>query len=126
LARLEAGDADQVISELRDAYEAVGNETLRREADYFERNRDAVAYADYRQRGWSTASSEIESAHGHTVQVRMKIPGAWWHPDNVDNVLALRMLKANDGWWDEYCSERRAAWRERAASFTAPRLAMAA
>jgi len=120
LGRLEVGHADQVVSELRDAFEATSNDTLRREADYFERNRDAVAYAEYRARGWSTASSEIESAHGHTVQARMKIPGAWWHPDNVDNVLALRMLKAND-WWDEYWATRRAAWATRAATFTARR-----
>ena len=95
LARQEAGHADQVVDELRAGHRATQDDILRLEADYFERNRDAVAYADYRERGWSTASSEVESAHRHTVQVRMKLPGAWWHPDNVDNVLALRMLKAN-------------------------------
>jgi len=56
----------------------------------------------------------------------MKTPGAWWHPDNVDNVLALRMLKANDGWWEGYWDERHGAWRDRAVTFTAPRLARAA
>ena len=122
MARLDAGQAGQVVSELRDALWATRDAKPRREADYFERNRDAVEYADYRTRGWSTASSEIESAHGHTVQARMKIPGAWWHPDNVDHVLALRMLKAN-GWWDEYWATRRADWATRAATFAAPRRA---
>ena len=116
LACLEVGSAHEVVSELREAHRAYGHDVLRREANYFERNGDAVAYADYREQGWSTASSEVESAHGHIVQPRLKVSGAWWHPDNVDNVLALRMLKAND-WWDEYWADQRQQWSERAESF---------
>ena len=86
-----------------------------REANYFDRNRDTVEYAKYREHGWSTASSEIESAHRHVVQCRLKIAGAWWRPDTVDDVLALRMLKAN-GWWDEYWRTQRSAWKSRAHS----------
>jgi len=120
LARMEVGQADEVVAELKAAHAATSNEALRLEAAYFERNRDAVAYAEYRQWGWSTASSEIESAHTHVVQVRLKIPGAWWRPDKVDDLLALRMLKANR-WWDEYWALQRSAWSARAATFIASR-----
>ena len=65
-----------------------------------------VAYAYNR----STTSSEVQSGHRHVVQVRLKISRAWWHPDHVDDILALRMLKAN-GWWDECWDTQRAAWR---------------
>lgn len=116
LQKLEIGRVDEVVAELRAAYEQSGIERLRNNADYFERNRDCVAYADYRARGWSQASSEIESAHRHIVQVRIKIPGAWWHPDNIPNILALRMLKAN-GWWEDYWDEQREDWRKRAQQF---------
>jgi len=122
LEKAEGGEAAAVVVELKLAWEASGpdeasrNDTLRLEAGYFERNQDAVAYAFYRDQGWSTASSEVESAHGHVVQVRVKIPGAWWHPDHVDDILALRMLKAN-GWWNEYWDSRRREWRKRAAAF---------
>jgi len=116
LKRLERGEARGVVLELRDAYETTGAEPLRLNANYFERNQDAVAYAEYRAKGWSTASSEVESAHRHVVQVRIKIPGAWWLPDNVPGVLALRMIKAN-GWWDDYWKERRHAWHQRAQTF---------
>lgn len=122
LAKLEAGDATEVIAELLAAHEASGadeasrDDTLRLEAGYFERNHDAVAYVEYRRRGWSTASSEVESAHRHTVQARVKISDAWWHADTVDDILALRMLKAN-GWWEEYWNEQRRAWRRRADGF---------
>jgi hypothetical protein len=115
--QLEAGQADEVVSCLRTAHEQTNNDDLRKEADYFERNRDAVAYSDYRERGWSVASSEVESSHRHIVQVRIKIPGAWWHPDKVQNILALRMLKAND-WWDDYWDLQRKRWRERARGFS--------
>lgn len=116
IKKLEVGNVDEVVAELRKAHAESGIDRLRTNANYFERNRDAVAYAEYRERGWSQASSEIESAHRHVVQVRLKIPGAWWHPDNIPNILALRMLKAN-GWWDEYWSKQREDWMKRAEQF---------
>ena len=131
LSKLEAGNSQDVVAELRLAWEASGedkasrNDDLRLAAGYFERNGDAVAYAEYRERGWSTASSEIESAHNAIVQPRLKIGGAWWHPDGVDDILALRMLKAN-GWWEEYWTEQRQRWRRRAATFAEARPSLAA
>lgn len=131
LRKLEAGRSGEVVRELRQAWEASGDtpdtrqDDLRLAAGYFERNGDAVAYGDYRERGWSTASSEIESCHGTIVQPRLKIGGAWWHPDGVDDILALRMLKAN-GWWDEYWTEQRREWRTRAAAFAESRPVLAA
>ena len=49
--------------------------------------------AEYRAAGWSTASSEVESAHRHTVQCRLKIPGAWWHPHHVDDILVSMITR---------------------------------
>jgi hypothetical protein len=118
--RLENEEVEQVVDELKAAFEQTQNDAIRREANYFERNKDAVAYAEYRKNGWSSASSEVESSHRHIVQVRLKIPGAWWHPDNVPNILALRMLKAN-GWWDEYWKSQREQWAQRAKGFAAKR-----
>jgi hypothetical protein len=114
--KLEAGQVMSVVTELNKAYKQSDDDRLRLNAKYFKRNKDSVAYADYRARGWSVASSQRKSTHRHVVQFRMKIPGAWWHPDNVPNILALRMLKAN-GWWQEYWSEQRDLWSERAQQF---------
>ncbi len=120
LHKLEAGKTHEVVEELRAAFEKADDDTLRIEANYFEHNQDAVAYKEYRQNGWSTASSEVESAHRHVVQTRLKIPGAWWHPDKVSNILSLRMLKAND-WWEEYWNSERQMWAKRAETYTANR-----
>lgn len=113
LEHLETGAAQAVVSELRQTAKRHANETLRLEADYFERNQDAVAYREYRLLGWSTASSEVESGHRSVVQVRLKLPGTWWHPDNVQNILALRMIKVN-GWWQEYWTHQHRLWRDHA------------
>ena len=126
LDKLEVGETAQVVSELRVAANNSANDSLRLEADYFERNQDAVAYAEYRKQGWSTASSEVESGHRSVVQVRLKLPGTWWHPDNVKKILALRMIRAN-GWWEEYWKHQRKRWSERANDFrtTQPRTKLA-
>jgi hypothetical protein len=116
LQRFEQGKAEAVIEELRKAYVQSPDDDLRKAVLYFERNKDAVLYDEYRKNGWSTASSEVESAHRHVVQKRLKIPGAWWHPDNVSNILALRMLKANR-WWNEYWNLQRQLWQTRAQTF---------
>ena len=78
--RLEHGDVDKLIGELGHAFDRSQDDDIRKQAEYFERNKDAVSYGDYRDHGGSTASSEVESAHRHVVQKRLKIPGAWWHP----------------------------------------------
>ena len=50
------------------------------------------------------AQGAIESAHRYVMQTRLKIAGAWWKVENLEKMLALRVLRANGG-WDDY-------WRE--------------
>jgi hypothetical protein len=121
LDKLEDGRALEVVAELRTVALRTGSNLLRLEADYFERNQDAVAYKYYREQGWGTASSEVESGHRSVIQVRLKLAGTWWHPDNVPNILALRMIRAN-GWWADYWQQQRQRWRERADDFRSIRL----
>ena len=58
--------------------------------------------------GLPIGSGEIESAHRYIIQQRLKLPGAWWTPDNVDSMLALRIIRANNK-WDEYWNQLRQA-----------------
>jgi hypothetical protein len=46
-------------------------------------------------------SGEIESAHRYIIQSRLKRAGTWWTADNLHNMLALRVLRANRE-WDAY------------------------
>ena len=47
------------------------------------------------------SSGKVESAHRHVPQARLQLPGACWHPTNVNCMLALRVIRAN-GWWDDF------------------------
>ena len=49
-------------------------------------------------------SGEIESAHRYIIQKRLKISGAWWLEDTADDMLALRINRANDN-WNQYWAE---------------------
>jgi Uncharacterised protein family (UPF0236) len=46
-------------------------------------------------------SGEIESGNRSVVQKRLKIPGAWWKPETVEYMLALRCTRIN-GDWERY------------------------
>jgi hypothetical protein len=58
--------------------------------------------------GLPNGSGEIESAPRFIIQQRLKLPGAWWAPDNVDSMLALRIIQAKNK-WDEYWNQLRQA-----------------
>ncbi len=106
--RLEAvsrGDVGNVKKELEDEYGRNPNERLRRLIGYINRFYDALDYNNFKARGYPVGSGEIESAHKSIPQKRLKLPGACWHPDSVNPVLALRILRADD-WWEDFWKER--------------------
>ena len=65
-------------------------------------------YAEFEAAGWPIGSGRIESSHKQIPQARMKIPGASWHPDSLNRMLALCVLRAN-GWWEEFWGQPVAA-----------------
>lgn len=44
---------------------------------------------------------EHYSSHRYIPQKRLKIPGATWHPNTINPMLALRVIRAND-WWNDF------------------------
>lgn len=69
--------------------------------NYLNRFSDASNYQVFRSRGLPIGSGEIESAHRYIPQKRLKIPGATWHPNTINPMLALRVIRAND-WWNDF------------------------
>lgn len=49
-------------------------------------------------------SGEIESAHRYIFQKRLKISGAWWKRNNLDKMVALRIVRVNRGWHDYWAA----------------------
>ena len=68
-------------------------------------------HLDYKgalEKGLPIGSGESESAHRYVIQHRLKLPGAWWKADNVEPMLALWVVRANeDG--DKYWAKLAAA-----------------
>jgi len=52
-------------------------------------------YQDAIKAGLPIGSGEVESAHRYVIQKRLKLPGAWWKPDNAQAMLNLRVTRAN-------------------------------
>ena len=71
---------------------------------YLDNHSNYLDYQGARAAGLPIGSGAIESAHRYVMQIRLKIAGAWWKVENLEKMLALRVLRANGG-WDDY-------WRE--------------
>lgn len=102
---ISEGDVSVVLEELKKMHSENENGRLKRLIGYIERFHDALDYDSFKQKGYPVGSGEIESAHKYVPQRRLKLPGASWHPDSVNPMLALRILRADD-YWDEFWNER--------------------
>jgi hypothetical protein len=105
LKAVSRGDVAQVKQELEETYDKQPHPRLNRLLGYITRFYDAMHYDEFQANGYPIGSGEIESAHRSVPQKRLKLPGACWHPDSVNPMLALRVLRADD-WWDEFWEDR--------------------
>jgi hypothetical protein len=97
---IDHGQVKKVISRLK-RWQGKGQKRVLNFAKYLERFRDALHYENYRSLGLPIGSGEIESAHRYIPQKRLKLPGATWHPDTINPMLALRVIRANN-WWNDF------------------------
>lgn len=67
---------------------------------YISNRKDQFNYKYAIKNDLPIGSGEIESAHRYVIQDRLKIAGAWWKVQNAENMLALRILRENNGWGD--------------------------
>lgn len=109
LHKIDSGEVRQLIKTLK-GYRGQGKERISNLSEYLKRFRDAVNYDEFRAMGLPIGSGEVESAHRYIAQKRLKIPGATWHPDTVNPMLALRVIRAN-GWWEDFWT--RGSYRQR-------------
>ncbi|MDQ3252918.1 MAG: hypothetical protein M3R15_03255 [Acidobacteriota bacterium] len=105
LERISAGRVQEVITEFQRKRQP--GDRLRRLTAYLTRFQDAVSYDEYHAQGYPLGSGEVESAHRYIPQKRLKIAGASWKPETVNQMLAVRVMRAN-GWWAEFWQQRQA------------------
>ena len=97
--RLKANQAAAVLDALAPFVKAEHDDDPVTACERYLCNRlDQLDYQGAIQRGLPIGSGEIESAHRYIVQERIKLPGAWWSPDHIETMLALRLNRANREW----------------------------
>ncbi len=105
LKSVSKGVVGRIKEELEQKYVLTPNSRLKRLIGYLTRFYTALNYDEFKKKGYPIGSGEIESAHRSVPQKRLKLPGASWHPDSVNPMLALRVLRADD-WWEDFWNER--------------------
>ena len=100
--RLKTDGLNALLNELQANLEssetAEDTAPVRRCWRYLSQRQDQLDYASAISQSLPIGSGEIESAHRYLVQKRMKLPGAWWSPENAEHMLALRVCRANQEW----------------------------
>lgn len=100
--RLKNNDVAEVLTQLGEYVEAedVANDhaPVRAGLRYLRNRPSQLDYKGALEKGLPIGSGEIESVHRYVIQERLKLPGAWWKAENVEPMLALRVVRANEDW----------------------------
>jgi hypothetical protein len=98
--RLLNNQLNKVLRTLRSHQESEATEEtpVRAAYRYLSERADHLDYQAARQNDLPIGSGEIESAHRHVVQQRLKLSGCWWKEPNAGAMLNLRVARANDLW----------------------------
>jgi hypothetical protein len=78
--------------------ETAADTPVRDACRYLLERQNHLDYAGARRQQLPIGSGEIESAHRHVVQQRLKLSGAWWKETNLEPMLQLRVARANNLW----------------------------
>ena len=105
LAFISGGEVAKIKAELEEEYQRSENHRVKRLIGYIDRFYEALNYNEFKEKGYPIGSGEAESAHKSAPQKRMKIPGACRHPESINPILALHVLKADD-WWKDFWEKR--------------------
>jgi len=101
--RLKEGRLEEVISELegiRKKKRGAGR-VIEQTIAYYQKNASQMEYDKYLEKGYFIGSGVIESGCRHLSNQRLKISGARWIKDNANDILSIRLARANKT-WDSY------------------------
>lgn len=102
----------EIIVELEKNISKDKEDKIKKCLRYIKNRIDKFDYKTAIEKKLPIGSGEIESANKSIVQKRLKIPGAWWKKETVENILALICMIENGDWedyWNREYSKLRAA-----------------
>jgi len=99
---LDGGNVEGVIGAIKllSRLRGYDKEICKREAGYFEKNRDRMRYADFRNRGLFVGSGVLEAGCRTVIGQRLKQSGMHWTVRGANSIMALRCSLLSNRWED--------------------------
>lgn len=107
--RLDKGRIEKLVNSLRsiEVHDPELRETIRIEANYFERNAERMRYPKFRQQHLFVGSGVIEAGCKTIIGSRTKQSGMFWTVRGANAIITLRCCQLN-GRFEDYWEARRA------------------
>ena len=111
LDRLDAGRIESLVAQLQTEPTPQPDlqNTLRTEAEYFQRNRDRMRYPRFRKLGLFIGSGVIEAGCKTVIGSRLKQSGMFWTVRGVNAIVALRCHRISNKFEDYWVSRSKIA-----------------
>jgi hypothetical protein len=108
---LDSGQIEKLVGALRSipTDHSELSETIRLEADYFERNTSRMRYPEFRRQGLFVGSGVIEAGCKTVIGARLKQSGMFWTVEGANSIIALRCNQISGKFEDYWVSRSRAA-----------------
>lgn len=108
-SRLDKGRIEKLVSSLRSIPSSNPEllETIRTQADYFEKNAERMRYPEFRRQHLFVGSGVIEAGCKTVIGSRTKQSGMFWTVRGANAIIALRCCHFN-GRFEDYWEARRA------------------
>ncbi|MCP3959454.1 MAG: hypothetical protein GY719_16515 [bacterium] len=97
--RLKAGKIEEIEAVFRQISKR-DPEGIATQLPYWERNRERLRYASYRERRMAIGSGAVESAVRRVINLRLKGASIFWTEEHAEGILHLR-AHAKSGRWNE-------------------------
>jgi len=107
--RLDEGKIEKLVVSLRsiDTPHAELAETIRIEADYFDKNADRMRYPEFRRQHLFVGTGVMEAGCKTVIGSRLKQSGMFWTVRGANAIIALRCC-CSSGRFETYWEARRA------------------
>ncbi len=107
--KLDEGKIEKLVSYLRSLQVSPSElaETIRKTADYFEKNAERMRYPEFRRQHLFVGSGVIEAGCKTVIATRLKQSGMFWTVSGANAIIALRCCRLS-GRFEDYWEARRA------------------
>lgn len=92
------GDIEVILERLDVLRQVHTADVIRITANYYERHKERMRYAEFRQQGYQIGSGTIESAAKQIGMMRLKVPRAIWNESSARYVAKARAAFLSDRW----------------------------